>query len=171
MAPLGAFVSYLHTCHTLSCVCTHACVCPPVCPCVRCVGRATSITLWLFIKTLLPGNLVAWQHEWGSPRGDFNQAQRERKQKEKGRAGHTSSTSSFPPFGVLLHGSTVLHNFLKISQLLSQALFWQHTENSLRIYSETHMNTKPGRWGVIFFLGLLFNIPPPIIKTDSIGTI
>lgn len=106
MTPLGAFVLPVSGCacmpHTLACVCTHACVCPPVCPCVRCVGMATSNQLWLFIKALLPGNLVAWQHQWGSPRGDFSLAQRERKHKEEEKG---SSTSSFPPSGFHLHGS------------------------------------------------------------------
>lgn len=97
MALLCPVCSGCPKCHMLACVCTHACVCPPVCPCVRFVGRATSITLWLFIKALLPGNLVAWQHEWGLPRVDFTQAQRERKQKENERAGRANPTSTFPP--------------------------------------------------------------------------
>lgn len=45
-----------------------------------------SVTLWLFIKALLPGNLVAWQHEWGSPKGRLQPGRnrKENRRKEKG---------------------------------------------------------------------------------------
>lgn len=47
----------------------HAFVRPSV-PHAQRAGRATSITVRLFIKALLPGNLVAWQHWRGARRGD-----------------------------------------------------------------------------------------------------
>lgn len=70
-------------CARATCICTHACGCPPIRPAVWRAGAATCITPSLLIKSSLPGNLVAWQHECGSPRGGFSWVQGERKQKEK----------------------------------------------------------------------------------------
>lgn len=71
----------------------------PVRPAVRRVGSATCITLSPLIKSSLPGNLVAWQHERGSPRGDFSRVRGEGKQKgrRKGRSLAPTGASHFLP--------------------------------------------------------------------------
>lgn len=104
----------------------HACMCLSACPSQPCVcWHSTCITLSLLIKVLLPGNLVAWQHECGSPRGDFNLAQRERKQRGKRKGRVISSTSGFPPFAPRRRGlhNTCLYSF-NIKKLLSEPGVW-----------------------------------------------
>lgn len=112
-------------------VCTHACVCPPVCPCVQRVSRATSITLWLFIKALLPGNLVAWQREWGSPRGDLNQAKKKGEKTEGKRKGRTLwfHLELFYLSVCSPRGSTFTPR--KICQAHLKSTVWQHPEELL----------------------------------------
>lgn len=71
----------------------------PVRPAVRRVGTATCITLSPLITSSLPGNLVAWQHERGSPRGDFSRVRGEGKQKgrRKGRSPTPTGASHLSP--------------------------------------------------------------------------
>lgn len=78
----------------------HARMClSPVRPAVRRVGSATCITLSPLIKSSLPGNLVAWQHERGSPRGGFSRVRGEGKQKgrRKGRSPAPTGAAHLSP--------------------------------------------------------------------------
>lgn len=121
----------------------HACVCPPVRPSVRCVGAAASVTLSLFIKALLPGNRVAWQHECGSPRGDFTQTQKGEKTGVK-RKGRTLVPRLAFHLLAFICMSLQCYNIPAFALFISGYSFWRlqlgkHIKNSLQLYSETHM--------------------------------
>lgn len=132
-------------------MCLHTCVCLSACPslCSVCWQGLPPIQCDCSSKpcsqaTLSPGN-TSKVH-----RGETSARHKGRENiRKKERAGRAGSTSCFPPFGFHLHGYTALHNIclhsLKIWQLHSKSTVWQYTEDSLQLYSETHMNSKPGR--------------------------
>lgn len=85
--------------HTPTSICTNACAYCLFILQSRATAIATCTTLSPLIKSPLPGNLVAWQHEHGSPSGDFSRVWVDWKQKgsRKGRSLAPTAASHLSP--------------------------------------------------------------------------